>query len=107
MSDETRVEPTPDGRIPGIVPIDGPPETARVPGTGIEVWEMVSIFENVGRDWETLKQALHWLTEEQLRAAMAYAEQHEDAIRARIEENQRWTPEKMWEMHPFTKPPWR
>ena len=69
--------------------------------------EVVSIFNNVGRDWEALKEALHLLTEEQLRAALEYAELHKDAIQERLRERDRWTPEEVWKKYPFTRPPWR
>lgn len=62
-------------RIPGIVFTDGPAgRRARIAGTGIDVFELVRDHRALGRDWEQLRAAYHWLDERQLRVALAYAE---------------------------------
>jgi len=38
----------------------------------------------VDKDWERLRGAFHWLTEEQLRAALRYAELQPEAMRDRL-----------------------
>ena len=55
---------------PGIIFAEGVTgRRARVAGTGLEVWEIVSTFKGVHQDFKRLKKAYHWLTEQQLRAA--------------------------------------
>src|SRR3712207_742345 len=62
-------------RIPGIVFADSPSgRGARVAGTGLEVFEIVRAFRDMDEDWQRLRQAFHWLSEQQLRAALAYAD---------------------------------
>ena len=58
-------------------------------------------------NWERLREAFHWLTEQQLRSALAYAEAFPDEIEDRLREEERWTPEYTWAKYPFTRPPWR
>jgi uncharacterized protein (DUF433 family) len=60
-------------RIPGIVFADGAAgRRARIAGTGIEVFEVIQQYLNVDRDWGQTQEAYHWLTPEQLSAAIAY-----------------------------------
>ena len=42
--------------------------------------------------------------EEQLRSALAYAEAYPDEIEARIQADEAWTPERLWETYPFMRP---
>lgn len=81
----------------GEVVIDArPPEIrARILGTGIEVWEVVRNYLEVGRDWERLRAGLHWLTDEQLRSALDYARQHPEPINTYIQENYAGFPEDL------------
>src|SRR5437764_15301828 len=61
-------------RIPGIVFADGPSgRRARVAGTGLAVFEILRTYRDSGEDWDTLRESYHWLTENQLRSALAYA----------------------------------
>ena len=60
-------------RIPGIVFADGAAgRRARIAGTGIEVFEVIQQYLNVDRDWGQTQETYHWLTPEQLSAAIAY-----------------------------------
>ncbi len=68
-------------------PARPPAQTARILGTGLEVWEIVRTYLEVGRDWEDLKASYHWLNEPDLVDAIEYAQQHVDDIDARIREN--------------------
>src|SRR5579859_723178 len=62
-------------RVPGIAFADEPTgRVARLAGTGIEVWEIVQVFRDEDENWDRLREGFHWLTESQLRAALAYAE---------------------------------
>ena len=95
-------------RVPGIVFVDGTSgRVARVGGTGLDVWEIISGFRGMDQDWERLRTAYHWLSEHQLRAALAYAEAYPEEIEAALSENDSWTPEKTWAAYPFTRPPGR
>src|SRR6266852_5788126 len=82
-------------RIPGISFADEP--TGRVPrvaGTGIEVWEIVHVYRDENDSWDELRESFHWLTERQLRAALAYAEAYPDEINERLKEEDALTIEK-------------
>lgn len=93
-------------RIPGIVFADGPNgRVARLGGTGLDVWEVISQYRALGEGWDRLRQSFHWLSEVQLRAALAYAEAYPDEIEAALEDEASWTPERVWSTFPFTKRP--
>ena len=92
-------------RIPGIVFADGlNRRVVRVAGTGLEVFEIVAAFRNMDEDWERLRTAYHWLSEQQLRAALAYAAAYPEEIEERLRAEERWTPETLWTTYPFMKP---
>jgi uncharacterized protein (DUF433 family) len=93
-------------RIPGIVFADGPTgRRARIAGTGIDVYSLIRDYRDMGEDWESLRQAFHWLSEHQLRAALAYAEAYPEEIEERLREEKTWNPERVWATYPFMKPP--
>ncbi|MBI4320039.1 MAG: hypothetical protein HY675_16230 [Chloroflexi bacterium] len=95
-------------RIPGMVFADGPSgRVARVAGTGLEVFEIIRAFLSLDKDWGRLKTAYHWLSEVQLRAALAYAEAYPEEIDGILEEERQLTPEHVWAKYPFSKPPYR
>ena len=92
-------------RVPGIVFADGVHgRVAQVAGTGLEVWEIVERYQAIGEDWKRLKQEFEWLSEPQLRAALAYAEAYAEEIAERLRAEERWTPETLYGTHPFMKP---
>ncbi|MBI4493817.1 MAG: DUF433 domain-containing protein [Chloroflexi bacterium] len=92
-------------RIPGIVFADGPAgRRARVAGTGIDVFELITTYRAEHEDWEQLKETYHWLSEQQLRAALAYAAAYPGEIEERLRQEERWTPEELWATYPFTRP---
>ena len=87
---------------PGIIFADGPTgRRARVSGTGIDVWEIVAAFKEVGEKYLELKKAYHWLSEAQLRSALAYYALYPEEIDARIERNQDLTSQKIAKRFPF------
>ncbi len=93
-------------RIPGIVFADGPTgRRARVAGTGIEVFEVIRSYRGMDESWERLRKAYHWLSDQQLRAALAYAEAYPEEIEQRLQGDKDWTPEATWTKYPFTRPP--
>ena len=92
-------------RIPGIVFADGPTgRRARVAGTGLDVSEVVQAYHKLGEDWERLRQAYDWLTELQLRAALAYAEAYPEEIEERLRAEEQLTGEAIWARYPFMRP---
>lgn len=92
-------------RIPGIVFVDTPSgRVAKVAGTGLGVWEIIMSYRVVDEDWDRLRAEYEWLSETQLRTALAYAEAYPDEIERRIEIDEYWTIERIWETYPFTKP---
>lgn len=95
-------------RVPGVAfgdSVHG--RMAVVPGTGIYVWLVVQAYRTVGEDWDRLRQGYHWLSEHQLRVALAYADAYPEEIEERIRANESWTPERVWAEYPFMKPPSR
>lgn len=92
-------------RAPGIVFVDG--ATGRRPvvaGSGLEVWEVVSTWREVGRNYDRLRAAYETLTEPQLRAALSYYELYGEEVDARLEREARLTQERVQSELPFTKP---
>jgi uncharacterized protein (DUF433 family) len=91
-------------RIPGIVFGDSRSgRVARVAGTGLGVWEIIRALKELDNDPARLRTAFHWLTDQQLRSALAYAEAYPEEIEVRIRLEERWTPERLQETYPFTR----
>lgn len=92
-------------RAPGVVFVDG--ATGRRPvvaGSGLEVWEVVATWKEVGRNYDRLRAAYDWLTEPQVRAALSYYELYGDEVDARLERESRLTAERVQNELPFTRP---
>jgi len=88
-------------RCPAILFADGPSgRRARIAGTGLEVWETIVTYDSLGRDLNRLRQAYHWLSEAQLRAALGYYAAYPDEIDRQITRNIRWTKERLIEQYP-------
>ena len=91
-------------RCPGIVFVDGVSgRRARIAGTGLEVWEVMSTYRNVDQDFGRLQKAYHWLTEQQLRAAIGYYAVYREEIDELIKLNESWSKETVNERFPFLK----
>lgn len=89
-------------RCPGIVFADGVSgRSARVAGTGLEVWEIITNYKSVNQDFERLQKAYHWLTEQQLRAAIGYHIAYHEEIDHQIERNESWTKEAVVKHYPY------
>ena len=87
---------------PGIIFAEGVTgRRARVAGTGLEVWEVISTFKGVNRDFKRLKKGYHWLTEQQLKAAIGYYEAYRDEIDLQIKRNESWSKEALLKRYPF------
>jgi uncharacterized protein (DUF433 family) len=84
-------------RCQGIDFVDGVTgRRARIAGTGIEVWEVIEEYNEIGSDAATpaeLKEAFSHLTERQLVAAVNYYRSYPDEINERIQFNESLTPE--------------
>jgi uncharacterized protein (DUF433 family) len=92
-------------RIPGIVFADSRSgRVARLPGTGLAVYEVVRTLREVDNDAARLRAAYHWLTEPQLRSALAYAEAYPEEIEQRLIDEADWTPDRLWQTYPFMRP---
>jgi len=83
-------------RCPGIVFSEGiGGRRARIAGEGIEVWEVIALYESVGKDVKRLQNALHWLSEPQVRSALAYYRAYGEEIDQLIKQNDSWTEESI------------
>ncbi|HEX4963131.1 MAG TPA: DUF433 domain-containing protein [Thermoanaerobaculia bacterium] len=92
-------------RVPGIAFMDGATgRRAIISGTGLDIWEIIATWREGGRSYEELRQNYPWLTEPQLRAALAYYELYPSEIDARLEREAQWTPERVWREFPFSRP---
>ncbi len=93
-------------RIPGIFFVDSldGDRRATILGTGLEVWEIIRNYKIGREDYERLKEGYPWLSESQLTAALTYYERYPDEIDARIERDERWTPEAVYRDFPFMRP---
>jgi len=93
-------------RCPGITFADGPTgRRARIAGTGIEVWELIATFKGLEEDYEKLKEAYHWLSEQQIRAALSYYALYTTEIEERMTANEEMTEEKVLKRFPFLSKP--
>ncbi len=88
-------------RCPGILFADGPSgRRARVAGTGLDVWEIVSTYRGVDSKWEQLAGAYHWLSPAQLRAALGYYAVYPDEIDRHVAINDSWTHDRLAKTYP-------
>lgn len=105
MTIETVSEAEKMRRVPGIYFMDGATgRRACVAGTGIDVWEIISAYAAADRDWDTLREGFDWLSEVQLRAALAYYDSFPEEIDQRLEREAYWTEERVWQHYPFMRP---
>ncbi len=89
-------------RCPGIVFADGVSgRRARIAGTGLEVWEVITTYRSVNQDFSRLQKAYHWLTEHQLRAAIGYYTAYREEIDEVIKRNESWSRDAVAERFPF------
>ena len=87
---------------PGIIFADGPTgRRARIAGTGIDVWELIATFKGLNENYDKLKRAYDWLSENQLRSALSYYALYPEEIGDWLERNQDLTLEKVVKRFPF------
>jgi uncharacterized protein (DUF433 family) len=92
-------------RIPGIVFADSRSgRVARLAGTGLAVYEVVRTLREVDDNAARLRASYHWLSEPQLRSALAYAEAYPEEIEQRLRDEADWTPDRLWQTYPFMRP---
>ena|SRR6185436_11331933 len=92
-------------RVPGIAFADGPTgRRALLAGTGLDIWEIIATWRAAEGSDTVLRQSYPWLTESQLRVALAYYELYPDEIDARLELEAQWTPERVRREFPFLRP---
>jgi uncharacterized protein (DUF433 family) len=80
---------TPVPNVPGITMAQRqggrtPEQTARIAGTGLEVWEIMKLYRSLGNNRRRLRCAFDWLTEEQLGAALKYAKLYPEPVAERL-----------------------
>jgi len=91
-------------RCPGILFAEGTGgRRARVAGTGIEVWEVIATYKSVKEDFKRLQKAYHWLSAEQLKAALGYYRIYPQEIDRLMEQNERWNDAKVRDRYPFMR----
>jgi uncharacterized protein (DUF433 family) len=89
-------------RCPGIIFTEGTTgRRARIAGTGIEVWEVIATYKGIAEDFARLRQAYHWLTEQQLRAAVGYYTVYKEEIDNLVKQNEGLTEEHVHKRYPF------
>jgi uncharacterized protein (DUF433 family) len=71
---------------------------------GVDVWEIIATWQACGHDEAQLAQHYPWLTQPQLRAALAYYQLYPEEIEARLAREQQWTPERVRRELPFADP---
>jgi len=92
-------------RVPGIVFADGPSgRRAVVAGTGLDVWEVVATWHACSGSHELLRQSYPWLSEVQLRAALAYYAVYPKEIDLRLHRESQWDAERVRRELPFAHP---
>lgn len=92
-------------RIVGIAYMEGPAGTrAVIAGMGLDVWEVISAYKHCGGCLGTLRMEFPWLSDLQLRSALAYYHLRRGEIDARLDREQFWTLERVRKAFPFLTP---
>ena len=72
-------------QVPGIVYVDGlAGRRAAIDGTGLDVFELIKTYKNIGDDPEGLASVYDWLTPEQIQAALTFYRLFPAEIDARL-----------------------
>lgn len=88
-------------RCPGIVFTSGPAgRRATLAGTGLDIWEIITTYKSLDENERRLRKAYHWLTEAQVRAALAYYALYPEEIDAHLKQNEAWTEGSLRKRHP-------
>ena len=93
-------------RCPGITFTDGPTgRRAKIAGSGIDVWEFIATFKGLGENYNKLKEAYHWLSEQQIRSALSYYALYTEEIDIKITHNDDITKDQVIKRFPFLAKP--
>ena len=77
-------------RYPGMTFVEGPAGLrAHIAGTGLDVWEIVTVHRAHGRSEDAVLRHLRQLSRRQLRTALAYWSDHREEIDAVLREQKR------------------
>ena len=91
-------------RCPGILFADGVAgRRARIAGSGLEVREIIATYISVKSDFKRLQKAYHWLTTQQLQAAIGYYSLYPTEIDRQIDRNESWTNETLLRDYPHLR----
>ena len=91
-------------RVPGIVFVqrrDG--RRPAIAFSGLEIWEFIATWKEAGESWDVLREAYPEVSENQVRAALAYYRAYPEEIDQRLAREEYWTPERVVEELPFTR----
>lgn len=73
MTEELLAEAIRMRQVPGVLFVDGATgRRAVIAGTGLDVWEVIATWNELGKDDELLAQAYPWRSAVQLRSALGY-----------------------------------
>ncbi len=93
-------------KCPGVIFADGPTgRRARIAGTGIDIWELIATFKALSENYDKLKETYHWLSEPQMRSALAYYALYSDEIDEKIRQNEDATQAQVTKRFPFLSKP--
>jgi uncharacterized protein (DUF433 family) len=71
--------------VPGIVFADEVlGRVPRIAGTGLQVFEIIKVYQAENKDFDLLSETFHWLSPQQLNAALAYYAAFPEEVDARI-----------------------
>jgi uncharacterized protein (DUF433 family) len=89
-------------RCPGVLFAEGTSgRRARVAGTGIEVWEVIATLKSLKNDLKRLRKTYHWLSNEQIKAALGYYTAYPREIERLIQQNEGWDEARVTDRYPF------
>ncbi|MFN8558259.1 MAG: hypothetical protein U0531_13260 [Dehalococcoidia bacterium] len=71
------------------------------------MFEIIRTWQEVDQEWELLTTVYHWLTPDQLRAALRFYQENREFIEARLAREQDDKITEHWRRFPGSKPPWR
>jgi uncharacterized protein (DUF433 family) len=92
-------------RCPGIVFVNGVRgKKAKIAGTGLDVWEIIATYKSVNNKFPRLRKAYHWLSDQQLKAAIGYYTAYRDEIDSLIKQNESWNSKTIVDHYPFLEP---
>ncbi len=74
--------------VPGIWFAEEPAgREAKIAGTGLAVWEVAAVLDEIGGDRKTLRKRFDWLNEAQIVAALLYMDRYAEEIDVLVAEN--------------------